>query len=255
MKVLFDLHIHSLASADGRMTVTEILDRARKAGLGGVAITDHDVLYRPDGTEPADLLVIAGEEFSTEFGHLLGLFLNAPIPFAKKPGRAMDATGGVRDLIAAIHAQGGLAVLAHPFERETNEERLLPLAPLLDGLEGWNGRANRKHPDANARAVRFAEAHGLPLLAGSDAHLPREIGNGVLALEVGALTPEAVKTAILAGNGVVSGRDGRHLDVARSQHIKLKKTGASPGKRLKWLAFAGKCAVEDLLRGRAAGDG
>ena len=248
MKVLFDLHIHSKASADGRMSVEEIIARAREAGLGGVAVTDHDVLYQPNGTEPEDLLVISGEEFSTEFGHLLGLFLKAPIPFAQKPGRDLNAPGGVRELIEAIHAQGGLAVLAHPFERERDEARLLPLAPLLDGVEGWNGRANRKHPDANAKALRFAKAQGLPLLAGSDAHLPREIGNGILTLELDALTPETVKAAILAGKGVISGRNGRHLDVARSQRTKLKKTGGSLGKGLKWLAFAGKCAAEDLLR-------
>lgn len=253
MRALLDLHIHSRASADGRMSGTEIWKRAREAGLQGVAITDHDVLYRPDGTEPPDLLVIPGEEFSTEFGHLLGLFLNAPIPFSRRTGRALDAPGGVRELIEAIHAQGGLAVLAHPFERDSDDRRLLPLVPLLDGVEGWNGRANRKHPDANAKAVRFAKAHGLPVLAGSDAHLPREIGNGVLTLEVEALTQEAVKTALLAGNGAVSGRDGRHTDVARSQLTKLNKTGAGLGKRLKWLAFAGKCAAEDL-RGKKLSD-
>jgi hypothetical protein len=237
------------------MAVGEIIDRARAAGLQGVAITDHDCWYRPEAQGPEDLLVISGEEFSTEFGHLLGLFLTGPIPFARVPGRALEAPGGVGALIDAIHAQGGLAVLAHPFERELDETRLLPLVPLLDGLEVWNGRANRIHRDANARAAAFARDHGLAPLAGSDAHLPREIGNGVLRLEVEALTPEAVKAALRRGTGRASGREGRSLDTARSQHTKLNRTHAGPLRRLKWLVFAGKCAVEDLLRGPLGGTG
>ena len=250
MLVSLDLHIHSRASADGRMTVREILEAAAAAGLNGVAVTDHDCCFRPDGTEPGTLLLIPGEEFSTELGHLLGLFLTGPIPFARQEGRALEAPGGVRELIDAIHAQGGLAVLAHPFERDPDAARLEPLAPLLDGIEVWNGRANRRISDANARAAAFAAAHGLAPLAGSDAHLPREIGNGVLQLEVEALTPQAVKAAILSGAGTAFGREGRSLDVARSQYTKLKRARAGPGRRLKWLAFAGKCALEDLLRRR-----
>ena len=250
MILRLDLHIHSQASPDGRMPVDEILRRARECGLNGVAITDHDRLYRPDGTEPQDLLVIPGVEFSTEHGHLLGLFLTEPIPFSREKGRAPDAPGGVRELIEAIHAQGGLAVLAHPFEHNSSEERLLPLAPLLDGMETWNGRANRRFPDANARAAAFAATHALPGLAGSDAHLLREIGNGIVCVEAEAPTLAAVKAAIAAGRCTVSGRNGRHLDVARSQFTGLKKRGAGLGRRLKWLLFAGKCAAEDLCRRR-----
>ena len=248
MKYLFDLHIHSQASPDGRMPLTEIIRQARARGLHGIAITDHDVLSQPDGAEQEDFLIIPGEEFSTEFGHLLGLFLTAPIPFSRADGRSLDAPGGVRELIEAIHAQGGLAVLAHPFERERSAQRLEPLVPLLDGMEIWNGRANRRYPDANARAAAFAAAHGLPGLAGSDAHLPREIGNGVLAVEAERLSHAAVKAAILAGRCAASGQNGRHLDAARSQYTKLKKTRAGMVRRLKWLAFAGKCAAEDLFR-------
>src|SRR4029450_9026263 len=48
--------------------------------------------------------VIVGEEITTRGGHLLGLFLSRPVP----PLRSM------RDSIAAIHDQGGVAVPAHP---------------------------------------------------------------------------------------------------------------------------------------------
>ena len=104
MKLKLDLHIHSERSPDGRMTLSEIVERAKAAGLDGVAVCDHDaVLENPP--EFPDFLLIPGVEVSTEQGHLLGLFVREPI--------------GTKDFAAAaeaIHAQGGLAVLAHPFE-------------------------------------------------------------------------------------------------------------------------------------------
>ena len=238
MKIKLDLHTHSAASHDGRMSVDEIVRLAKARGLNGVAITDHDVTLT-DAPQYDDFLVIPGCEFSTEYGHLLGLFLREPIgtlPFA--------------EAVASIHAQGGLAVLAHPFERSRSAERIEPIAALLDGVEVWNGRAERKIRDANALARQYAEARGLRQFAGSDAHVPEEVGNGVISLNVPELTLEAVKAALLNADVEISGRRGASLCVARSQYAKLKKRRARPAAYGKWLLFAGKCAAEDLFRGR-----
>jgi predicted metal-dependent phosphoesterase TrpH len=40
-----DLHIHSSASADGIMEISEIVKAAKERGIDGVAICDHDVFY------------------------------------------------------------------------------------------------------------------------------------------------------------------------------------------------------------------
>ena len=243
MELKLDLHVHSAASPDGRMSVEEIVAAAREKGLKGAAICDHDVLFRPEAglALPEDFLLIPGEEFSTEYGHILGLFLTEPVLWTE-----------VGELLEGIRVQGGLAVLAHPFERSADEARLAPILPLLDGIEVWNGRANRKNPEANAQAARFAAERGLPGFAGSDAHLPGEIGNGYVTINLpepaGKLSPEAVKAALLAPGNPVSGQNGRHLDVARSQHTKLKKQRAPLRARLKWVLFAAKCAAEDLRR-------
>lgn len=238
MKIRLDLHTHSAASPDGRMRVEEIVRLARARGLNGVAITDHDVTLT-DAPAYDDFLVIPGCEFSTEFGHLLGLFLREPIP----------QMSFVRT-VNAIHAQGGLAVIAHPFEHTRDGSRIAPFAPLLDGVEVWNGRAERKIRDANALARRFAEEHGLRQFAGSDAHVPEEIGNGVVTLDVPALTLSAVKTALLNADVEISGQRGKSSYVARSQYTKLKKRHTRPAAYGKWLLFAGKCAAEDMFQGR-----
>jgi len=236
MRLRLDLHTHSAASPDGRMSIDELVRAARAAGLDGVAVTDHDaVLTDPPAYD--DFLVIPGCEFSTEYGHLLGLFLREPI------GRLSFA-----QTAEAIRAQGGLAVLAHPFERTRDAARFVALAPLLDGVEVWNGRAERKIRDANALALQFAADTGLRQFAGSDAHLPRELGNGVVTLEVSEPTPDGVRAALLHADVEISGRRGAAFSVARSQFTRLNKLRARPAAYAKWLLFAGKCAAEDLFR-------
>ncbi len=236
MKLTLDLHVHSAASPDGRMTLGELVRAAKARGLDGVAVTDHDVTLT-DAPRYDDFLLIPGCEFSTGYGHLLGLFLREPV--AALP---FEAT------VAAIHAQGGLAVLAHPFEHSRDETRLEPIAGLLDGVEVWNGRAERKIRDANALARAFAEKHGLRPFAGSDAHLPHELGNGAVVLDVPEPSLDAVKAALTAPGAEISGRRGASLDVARSQYTKLKKTRARPAACARWALFAAKCAAEDLFR-------
>lgn len=237
MKLKLDLHIHSELSQDGRMTVGEIVGTARAAGLDGVAVCDHDELAPVGDGLPEGFVYVRGEEFSTEYGHLLGLFLSSQV-------KSHDFDGIVRE----VREQGGILVLAHPFERHTDPGRFAAIAGKLDGIEVKNGRANRKNRRANEMAAEFAKKTGLPSFAGSDAHLPREIGNCFVTVEVDEPTAEAVKAALLRQGNEITGRDGKQIDVARSQWTKLKKTGGGVAKKMKWAAFALKCAAGDLFR-------
>ena len=236
MELKLDLHIHSQASPDGRMSLEEIVETARQAGLQGCAVCDHDQVLTQAPAFP-DFLLIPGVEISTERGHLLGWFVQGPIE-----------TRDFHEAVAAIHAQGGLAVMAHPFEHRRTAEAIDPIAPLLDGVEVWNSRAERKNSRANAQAEAFAAAHGLRRFGGSDAHLPREIGHGVTAVEVEEATPSAVRAALLAGNTAVSGRRSRAVDTARSQFTKRRRSHAGPLSYCKWALFAAKCCLQDLIR-------
>ena len=185
MEVKLDLHVHSCLSPDGQMRVEEIVAAAQKAGLQGVAVCDHEQVWL-GVREQNGILLIPGGEFSTEYGHLLGLFLSSPIE-----------KGDFAETAAAIRAQGGIPVLAHPFQKRRAAESLAPIAGELAGVEVFNSRAARKNPRANEEAAAFAEAHGLLPFAGSDAHVSEEVGNAYITVNVPALTLEHIKAALL----------------------------------------------------------
>ena len=101
-----DPHCHTLAS-DGMVTAKQLVDAAVAAHLDLIAITDHDTMAEAWG-DYAGITVVRGEEITTRWPaqtHVLGWFLREPV------------RGGmsVEDTVAAIHDQGGLAVIPHPF--------------------------------------------------------------------------------------------------------------------------------------------
>jgi 3',5'-nucleoside bisphosphate phosphatase len=67
----FDLHTHSVRS-DGHHTPTEVVDMAHRAGLAGVALTDHDtgagLAEALAAGEERGIEVVPGTEFSAELG-------------------------------------------------------------------------------------------------------------------------------------------------------------------------------------------
>lgn len=239
MEIRLDMHIHSYHSPDGVMTLSEIAARAREAGLHGVAVCDHDHTLSADEYRAGlpGVLLIPGVEVSTDAGHLLGWFVTEPVGARTLPGA-----------IAEIHAQGGIAVLAHPFEHTKRRDRAEYAAEYVDGIEVWNSRAERKNRKANSMAAEFAAAHGLRGFAGSDAHTPREIGNGVTIVQADALTPDAVKAALLAG-ARTEGRRSKAVWTAASQYARRRKSGAGPLSYCKWAAFAVKCVFDDFIGG------
>ncbi|MCW8905875.1 MAG: PHP domain-containing protein [Sedimenticola sp.] len=83
MATIYDLHSHSAAS-DGTLTPSELVARAASAGVGVLALTDHDTT---DGIEEAgnaaleySICLVAGVEISVTWGgqvvHVVGLGIN-----------------------------------------------------------------------------------------------------------------------------------------------------------------------------------
>ena len=225
-----DTHIHSEHSPDSRMSLAEILDTAKEKGLNAVAICDHEQVFSEE-IPRHPVQVIRGGEFSTEYGHLIGLFLTEEVE-----------RGDFQTLCNSIHAQGGIAVLAHPFQRSVYTAKLPQAAAFIDGVEVWNSRAGRKDRAANQKAYEFAKEQGLLFFAGSDAHTQEEIGNAYLAVECDG----DLKTALLAGTGRVYGKHSSSVAAAKSGWIQRRKNKKK--NYIGWLAFLLKCLAEDLIR-------
>ena len=251
MELRGDLHVHTGRSPDSRAELSAILAAANRAGLDFIALTDHDLPPEEDifaKPERDGVLLVPGIEYTTDKGHLLGLFLEQPCP--PSPGRRLP----FEEAVGHIRACGGLAVLAHPFQStaQTIEERLAMLremVPLLDGIEVCNRRATKKRASANRLAEQAAETlfpQGA-VTAGSDAHLPQEVGTAWLTVRCEEKSLPALRRALAAQ--AVTGWDtapcGNAL-IAQSQKIKLQKAGASPRAWARWLAFWGLCQARDL---------
>lgn len=230
--MILDLHIHSRYSPDSLLDPAQIIRVARARGLDGIAVTDHGTARGGLAAREIGLRVgyrvIAGAEYVTEYGHIVGLFLNGEPDLGDEllgqaiAGREVPFATVVR----AIRARGGIAVLAHPFQSRRLLER--PVLDGVDALEGFNARAGAaRYPDANTVAASFAAERGLPVTGGSDAHLLWEIGRGCCQVEglAAGATDEEIRRAILAGQATAGGYPSPRLVIPLTQMIRMRKTG------------------------------
>lgn len=238
MEIYADLHVHTDASPDGRSALPALAAAAKARGIHALAVTDHN-LCTPVPAELDGVLLIPGCEISTSIGHIAALFLERPL----------DALGHLPEpeaAVDAIHQAGGLAVLAHPYQRPGAEPERFDFP--LDGVETANARAALKVPEANVRAARLAAQRSLPCTGGSDAHDRAEVGNAYTVLEADELTLPALRRAVLSGGRAVLHRETSHFRKGLSQWTKARRTGLS---RLpKAAAYLAWCAALDLCNTR-----
>ncbi|HIR84285.1 MAG TPA: PHP domain-containing protein [Candidatus Galloscillospira excrementavium] len=242
MTFRLDLHVHTDASPDGRSSLADQAAAAKAAGLDAIAVTDHN-LCTPVPPELEGVLLIPGCEVSTTDGHIIGLFLDAPLDLEGL--RSGGLPTGAR-AVEEIRRRGGLAVLAHPYQSAKAAPEGFPFRP--DAVETANARAALKVREANQKAERLAIDWALPAVGGSDAHSRREVGSAYTQVECMERTLSALKAALLAGEcrGVLV-RDTAHIQKGLSQLAKAHRLGG--GKRLAVaLAYVACCAGRDLLR-------
>ena len=175
---------------------------------------------------------VVGEEVTTLGGHLLALWIEKKI----KPFRSMRST------IAEIHAEGGIAIPAHP------------LVPYPLCAQGWVLRRlladpdPRVRPDAieafnptmfgrpwHGRVVRFAELHGLATVGNSDSHEAATVGTGWTTFP--GRTADDLRAAILAGrthhHGSFQGTGGQVFTFGRQLRKYGRDLRANVGGRLR----------------------
>ena len=126
-----DLHIHSNFS-DGKLTPEELLENAKNKGYKLIAIADHNTVEaykKTDILNSVNPQVITAIEFDCWYKgvlvHMLGygidIYNDGLLKLCAKTKKETEADivrllnhRHPKDVIKAIHAAGGIAVLAHP---------------------------------------------------------------------------------------------------------------------------------------------
>jgi predicted metal-dependent phosphoesterase TrpH len=216
-----ELHTHSSLSYDGRDPVDLLLEQAAAVGLDAIAITDHDELDASlDAVEKAPeygLVGIAGMEVTSAAGHVLAFGIDELIP----AGLSFDET------LDRIRDQGGVAVVPHPFQKSRHG-----VAPHItrdqlasaDAIEVYNSRLLTGL--ANRRAEKFAAKRGLPMTAGSDAHISEMVGQAITEVA----TEERDSGAIL--DAIAEGRTS-YIGSRTPWHISFRQAAGGAKRRMK----------------------
>ncbi|MFB6232936.1 MAG: CehA/McbA family metallohydrolase [Haloarculaceae archaeon] len=214
-----ELHAHSARSHDGRDPVDLLLEQAAGVGLDALAVTDHDAI---EGSleaagKAADygLVGIVGMEVTSAVGHILALGIDDLVP----SGLSYDET------LDRIHEQGGIAVVPHPFQKSrhgvaphVSDDQLAS----ADALEVYNSRLFTGR--SNRQAETFAVERGLPMTAGSDAHISELIGQAVTEVGADEASAEAILDAIREGRTSVIGH-------RTPWHVSLRQFGGGAKRR------------------------
>jgi hypothetical protein len=197
MRINADFHSHSHYSRDSVINPRTFIDGCLRKGIDCVAVTDHNEIEGAfvieklaRETVPGRLKVIIGEEVKTAEGEIIGLFLKEFVPRDLSP----------EDTVRAIHQQGGLAVVPHPYDifrrsviKATALERV---KEQVDAIEGFNCRnIMQRHDD---RAVSLADSVSKPMTVGTDSHSPWELGGAWLEMDAFE-TPQEFLEALKTG--------------------------------------------------------
>ncbi len=169
IKMLIDIHIHEKTfSADSGIGLEEIVEEARRKGLDGICITDHDsngiAEIAFEYQQKYGFTILVGAEILTFEGDILVFGI------AELPDQKMHAA----ELLSFVVNQGGVGIAAHPY-RDNNRglgDHIKILAD-LSGIEVLNGRTE---PHNNVKAFEVHQQFGMPGFGGSDAHQLDEVG-------------------------------------------------------------------------------
>ena len=258
-----DFHVHT-AFGDGGLPPWDARVEAGRRGLDVIAVTNHNHLvasrvFRALFHSTALPLVIGGQEITAPNHHILAVGVSSVVDW-NQPAAAT---------VAAIQAQGGIAIAAHPGRESTAEYGAAALAG-LDGAERAHPGMRLEGEEGRDRAIEYAEffaaarehnPHIAPI-GDSDFHFTGNIGLCRTYLLAREMTERGVLDALRSGRAVAIDDEGNtYGDVALveiADRARAARAAASPprwtghanaaGVALVWLGLIGL-----ILIGRSGG--
>jgi len=205
---IVDMHVHTVrGAADSSLTPDQLMEEARRIGLTGVNISEHDRVWEPHQLEEfrrkSGLFVSRGMEVSTDMGHMIVVGLDRYVPGIRK----------ATELRRVVDEVGGFMIVAHPFRHffdpvhfrrdgrppfdmsaEEAAERM-PVFRLVDEIEVANGGCTSRE---NQFALKVAGILGKRGIGASDCHSTNGVGYYVTVFEEELRSQEEMLAALRA---------------------------------------------------------
>ncbi|MBI5158706.1 PHP domain-containing protein [Candidatus Micrarchaeota archaeon] len=177
--IKIDFHTHSNYSYDGVEGVEKLVEAARKRGLNGLCVCDHNTIAKKK-ERFKDFLVIYGQETSTKQGHVAVLGTN------KVFEKGIDAV----ELVEKANDENAVTIATHPFavRKSSLWQNIWKAKPT--SAEKVNG-SDFVSNIVSALALKTGTG-------GSDAHSSFEVGTGFAELEC-ELNEESVLECVRKG--------------------------------------------------------
>jgi predicted metal-dependent phosphoesterase TrpH len=184
-------------------------DEAARAGLDVIAVTNHNQSFtgRLAGQISAagdGPLMLAGEEITNPDYHMIAVGIERTVNGARV---------AAADAIADVHAQGGVAIAAHPSKRFHGYDDDAVVA-MLDGAEAMHSDVHRDQRFRADLEAFYARARlvnpDIAAIGSSDFHvMPPGLGRARTYLFVRERTKAGVLEAIRNGRTLAVDGDGR----------------------------------------------
>ena len=209
------MHLHTKKySSDSELDLLNGIKWAKKIGLDGLCITDHDSMGYKEKAQiiarEMEFPLFVGVEVFSDIGDIVVFGLeNAP-----------KAGINILDLLDEVELVKGAAIAAHPFRKFSGLQRAIKnniydLKDRLHGLEVFNG--NTKCEDNYTASLAGIE---LPLACGggSDAHRVEEIGKYANYFPKNISNTSELIKEIRRGNFCLAVREQNDYMVLNSKH-------------------------------------
>ena len=240
-----DFHVHAFIG-DGGVAPWELAREARRRDLDVIVVSNHNqqiaarIATNPSWRRAGDPIVIAGQEVTAPRFHMVAAGVRDTIDWR------LSASEAAR----AIHAQGGVAIAAHPTPgswREPDEQAYA----LLDGAEvahpGALGSERARRELAEFFAYAGARNSSLAPIGSSDFHFGGVLGLCRTFVFTEEVSERGILEAIRAGRTVAYGGGDRLIgDPARVRAVEALLANRpprwgpdGPSRLAAWAALAG----------------
>ena len=217
MASLLDLHVHTnQGSPDSGLTPDEMVADARRLGLTGIMVTEHDGWPRHNFEAFAatvdDIVLVRALEVYTPLGHVITMGLDGHV------AGYGDGVEVIRTLRREVDKVSGFMILAHPFRflfdlphytqnmlfqdadsipKTAEEAAKHPVFEIVDEIEVVNGG---NIEEENRFAQEVAAVMGFWGTGGSDAHSLDGFARGVTAFKGDVRNEADLLEALRAGD-------------------------------------------------------